>query len=227
MVDPRCKVSSPHYKHSFCNLHKRRVVDSSIACYRSDDWIGVRTMMKISTHETSALLQGEILLTLHPYSVWGGAVTAQMYLPLSLQDVWRQVSDYPRWTQYFPDVTRSEIIQSLNPRSSIKRLYQAASKTFLMFTAQVDITLNVLEVAPHRIQFCLESGSFNDFRAELSLSPCDEGTVLTYFVQATPTIPVPRFLVEQAIRLDFAMNLKQMRQVMCTDAAMIDRVYAV
>ncbi len=205
------------YKQSFCNLHKQRVVDSSIACYRNGDWIGVRTMTTVLTPKASALLQGEILLTLHPYSAWGGAVTAQLYLPLSLQTVWQQVTDYSRWTKYFPDVTRSEVVQSVNHPSGIKQLYQVASKAFLMFTAQVDIALNVIETAPYRIQFYLESGSFSDFKADLSLKPCGEGTILTYFVQATPTIPVPSFLIEQGIRLDFPMNLRQMRRVMCED----------
>lgn len=175
-------------------------------------------MTTVLTQDASALLQGEIRLTLHPYSAWGGAVTAQMYLPLSLQDVWQQVTDYERWTEFFPDVTRSEVVHSLNHRSGIKRLYQVASKAFLMFAAQVDIALNVIETAPHRVQFYLESGSFSDFKADLSLKPCGEGTILTYSVQATPTIPVPRFLIEQGIRLDFPMNLKQMRRVMCRNS---------
>lgn len=165
------------------------------------------------TNETAALMQGEIVLKTQPHSAWGGAVTAKMYLPIALPSVWQQVTDYPRWVQYFPDVTRSEIRFA---QKGIKRIYQAASKAFLIFTAQVDITLRVLETQNQRIQFFLESGSFSDFNADLQLQPYGEGTILTYSVQATPTIPVPSFLIEQAIRLDLPTNLRQMRSVMCS-----------
>jgi hypothetical protein len=160
------------------------------------------------------LLGGEILLKTHPYSAWGGAVTAQMYLPLEASQVWHQLTDYPRWTQYFPDITRSEVIQVVKA-GSLKRLHQAASKAFLFFTAQVDIYLKVLETQYQRIQFSLESGSFSDFSADLQIKSYNGGTVLTYLVQATPVIPVPRVLIEQAIQLDLPTNLRQMRRVMC------------
>ena len=167
------------------------------------------------TRDTEALLQGEILLTTHPYSTWGGAVTARMSLPLTPQQVWQQVIDYPRWTQYFPDVTRSEVIsQGVN----MKRLYQVASKTFAFLSAQVEIRLRAIETQYQRIQFCLESGSFHEFEADLRLEGCGSGTVLTYRVQAIPTIPVPSFLIEQAIRLDLPMNMRQMRRVMLAAA---------
>ncbi|MER3435007.1 MAG: cyclase [Leptolyngbya sp. ERB_1_1] len=163
----------------------------------------------------SALMQGEILLKTQPHSAWGGAVTAQMYLPIALPLVWQQITDYPRWTQYFPDVTKSEIRQVVSRHPGVKRIYQAASKAFLIFTAQVEISLRVLETQHQRVQFFLESGSFSDFNADLQLQPHGEGTILTYSVQATPTLPVPSFLIEQAIRLDLPANLRQMRSVIC------------
>lgn len=168
--------------------------------------------MKTVARNTSALMQGKILLTTHPYSAWGGAVTAQLYLPMTPKQVWHHVTDYPRWTQYFPDVTRSEV---LTLSQGMKRVYQVASKAFMVFTAQVEISLKVLETQQQRIQFLLESGSFSEFNADLCLEGCGDGTILTYSVQATPTIPVPSFLIEQAIRFDLPNNLRQMRSVIC------------
>jgi hypothetical protein len=100
-------------------------------------------------------------------------------------------------------------------KRQVKRLYQAANKAFLLFTAQVEVYLKVLETQNQRIQFYLESGSFQDFSADLQLQTCGEGTVLTYSVQATPLIPVPGIFIEQAIQMDLPANLKQMRQVLC------------
>lgn len=166
------------------------------------------------------LLQGEILLKPRTYRQSGGSVTAQMYLPLTRPCVWAQLTDYSRWVQYFPDITQSTVLES-NPQRPHRghRLYQAARKNFLMFTAQVDIHLRVFENLQRQIRFRMERGSFSNFSAELTLDDYGDGTVLTYSVEATPLIPVPSSLIEQAIRHDLPGNLRQMRQVICTKRA--------
>jgi Polyketide cyclase / dehydrase and lipid transport len=165
------------------------------------------------------LLQGDILLKTRAYSALGGAVTAQMYLPVGRSQVWTNLTDYTRWVQYFPDITQSEILES-DPQRPYRghRLYQSARKNFLMFTAQVEIHLRVFENLQRQIRFRLERGSFNDFSAEMTLEDYGEGTVLTYSVEATPLVPVPSLFIEQAMRHDLPGNMRQMRQVICNDA---------
>jgi hypothetical protein len=85
----------------------------------------------------------------------------------------------------------------------------------MVLTAQVEIYLKVFETACDRIQFRLEQGTFSHFAADLHLQDLHEGTLLTYAVQAIPTIPVPSFLIEQAMKIDLPGNMKQMRQVLC------------
>jgi hypothetical protein len=165
------------------------------------------------------LLQGDILLNTRAYSALGGAVTAQMYLPVGRSQVWTNLTDYTRWVQYFPDITQSEILES-DPQRPHRghRLYQSARKNFLMFTAQVEIHLRVFENLQRQIRFRMERGSFNDFSAEMTLEDYGEGTVLTYSVKATPLVPVPSLFIEQAMRHDLPGNMRQMRQVICNDA---------
>lgn len=170
------------------------------------------------------LLSGQILTQTFAHSLWGGAVTAQIYLPIERSQVWTQLTNYPRWVQYFPDMVRSDVIggdrlSQGSSQSSCKRLHQVARKAFFLLTAQVEIYLQVIETV-HRsmgnsIQFCLEKGDFNDFSACLHLQDLQIGTLLTYSVQATPTIPVPSMLIQEAMRLDLPSNLKKMRQVLC------------
>ncbi|MBW4516155.1 MAG: cyclase [Timaviella obliquedivisa GSE-PSE-MK23-08B] len=165
----------------------------------------------------ACLLEGEVLLTTRSHSAWGAAVTAQMYVPLSRACVWQQVTDYPRWVQFFPDLIQSDILGDCarNP----KRLYQVASKAFWMLSVQVEIYLKVVETAQQnswqQIQFCLERGSFSDFTASLNLQDYYAGTLLTYSVAATPNIPVPSSVIQQAMRLDLPANMRTMRQVIC------------
>lgn len=173
------------------------------------------TAMYISTGmsqtEQAALMRGEILVQTRPHSAWGGAVTACMYLPMTRSQVWQQLTDYPRWVQYFPDVIQSEVLQ----RGEVKRLYQVARKAFLIFTAQVEIYLSVFEEVQQRIQFRMERGTFTDFAADLNLQDCGIGTLLTYAVQATPNVPIPSVFIQQAMQFELPENLRKMRHVIC------------
>jgi hypothetical protein len=167
--------------------------------------------MALSSDKQAALLQGEILVHTRSHTAWGGAVTAEMYLPMVRSRVWQQLTDYPRWVQYFPDVTKSEIVH----RGEAKRLYQVAQKAFLFFTAQVEIYLNVFEVLGQQIQFRMEKGTFNDFAADLKLQDWGKGTLLTYTVQATPNIPIPGAFIQQAMNMELPENMRKMRQILC------------
>jgi carbon monoxide dehydrogenase subunit G len=182
-----------------------------MTAFYSSDLIAPALNKSWSQEQETALLQGEILVQTRSHSAWGGAVTAQMHLPLARARVWQQVTDYPRWVQYFPDVICSEVLH----RGEGKRLYQVARKAFLFFSAQVEVYLNVFEVVQQQIQFRLEQGTFVDFAADLKLQDNGTGTLLTYAVQATPNIPIPTVFIQQAMHLELPENMRQMRQVLC------------
>ncbi|MTJ08770.1 MULTISPECIES: SRPBCC family protein [unclassified Anabaena] len=164
-----------------------------------------------SQDKQKLLIQGEVLLQTRSHTNWGGGVTAWMYVPLIRSHVWQQITDYPRWVQYFPDITKSEVIS----KGDVKRLYQAAQKAFLFFTAQVEIYLNVVEVLGQQVHFRMEKGTFEDFQASLELKDMGNGTLLAYTVQATPNIPIPSIFIQQAMNLELPANLSKMRQVLC------------
>jgi len=184
----------------------------TVALLTSDD-LAIESNQK----NQACLLEGEVLLATRSHSAWGGSVTAQMYVPLARACVWQQVTDYPRWVQFFPDLIQSEILGDCarNP----KRLYQVASKAFWMLSVQVEIYLKVVETvhqnSRQQIQFCLEKGNFSEFTARLNLQDYGSGTLLTYSVAATPNIPVPSPIIQQAMRLDLPANMRTMRQVIC------------
>ncbi|MGF1603537.1 MAG: SRPBCC family protein [Thermosynechococcaceae cyanobacterium] len=179
----------------------------------------VLPIQSLSTVDQAALVKGEILLQTRSHTLIGAGVTAQMFLPLVRSQVWEQITTYPSWTQFFPDITRSEILQTVNhPGTKEHRLYQAARKDFFLLAVQVEIYLKVTETQEQRLQFKLERGSFSDFAADLTLQDYSSGTILTYSVEATPLIPVPSLFIQEAIRQDLPGNMRQMRQVICEKA---------
>ena len=95
----------------------------------------------------------------------------------------------------------------------------SCKESFFLLSVQVEIYLKAVESNHHRasdqIRFEMEKGTFQDFEAELQLQDFEEGTLLTYTVQATPNIPVPSALVQEAMKLDLPSNMRKMRQVIC------------
>jgi hypothetical protein len=183
-------------------------------------WVAIG-MAQFSASDQIALLRGDILVTPQTHPHEPAAVMAQMYVPIARPQIWPQVTNYRRWTQFFPNITHSEVLETVKTASHrYRRLYQVGCKGFMMLTAQVEIYLRVFETACDRIQFRLEQGTFSHFAADLHLQDMNEGTLITYVVQAAPTIPVPTFLIEQGIKTDLPGNMRQMRQVLCQGQGM-------
>lgn len=171
---------------------------------------------QVTPKQMISLLAGETLVDLNAHTPWGGAVTATMYLPMVRSQLWSQLTHYSRWVRYFPDIVKSEVIEPASAQTGQRhRLYQAARKAFLMFSVEVEIFLTVSERFEERIRFALEQGSFNDFSADLQLQDCGDGTILTYSVAATPHLPVPGLLIQEAMRIDLPENMRYMRQALC------------
>jgi hypothetical protein len=174
-----------------------------------------KVLAQFSPSDQIALLRGDVLLESQA-SPDGGAVVAHMYVPLGRPQIWPQVTNYSCWTQFFPNITHSEVVETVKTATHrYRRLYQVGCKGFMMLTAQVEIYLKVVETACEAIQFRLERGTFSHFAADLHLQDFNQGTLVSYSVQAAPTIPVPTFLIEQAMKTDLPGNMRQMRRVLC------------
>ncbi|MGB7249331.1 MAG: SRPBCC family protein [Phormidesmis sp.] len=175
------------------------------------------TQIAVTRQQEKSLLQGDVLISTTTIGS-GAAVTAQMYVPMGRSQTWQKLTDYSKWVHYFPDIVQSQVLEVKRQSQShpmTRRLYQVARRAFLMFSAQVEIYLQVIETVHQNIQFRFERGTFSDFAADLTLEDYGPGTLITYSVKATPLLPVPSFLIEQAIRHDLPGNMKTMRQVMC------------
>ncbi|NJM95943.1 MAG: cyclase [Phormidesmis sp. RL_2_1] len=192
------------------------MVASLSVSIESVDLISTQTSM--TSQQEKSLLQGDVLISTTATVSGSAAVTATMYVPMVRSQTWQKLTDYSKWVHYFPDIVQSQVLEVKRQSKThpmTRRLYQVARKAFLMFSAQVEIYLQVIETLHQKIQFRFERGTFSDFSADLTLEDYGQGTLIIYSVKATPLIPVPSFLIEQAIRHDLPGNMKTMRQVMC------------
>jgi len=96
-----------------------------------------------------------------------------------------------------------------------QQLYQKGIKDFILLRVEVEIYLQIRETGNQAIEFELLKGSFSEFLAYLHLQDYQQGTLLSYAVQATPNFPIPAPLIEQALKLELPANMRHMRQVLC------------
>lgn len=190
-------------------------VDTSDGVIPSDSQ-GRVALDQFSAQDQGTLRQGQVLIVPQAQPRTPATVAAHMYVPLGRPYIWPQVISYHRWPQFFPNIAHSEVLESRRTATHrYRRIYQVGRKGFMMISAEVEIYLQVLETACEHIQFRLETGTFSHFAADLHLQDMDNGTLLTYRVQAAPTIPIPTFLVKQGMKTDLPGNMRQMRQALC------------
>lgn len=164
-----------------------------------------------SPRDRAALAAGELLLTTRSHGLTGGQASITLAFAPRPVDVWAQLTDYPRWVDYLPDLTQSEILPAAAKGQT--RLRQVGRKSILGFTAEAALDLQVQALAPYRLRFDLERGGLAEFTATFTLTPWRQGTLVNFTGQATPLFPIPGWVVEQVMRHGLPMNLRHMRQV--------------
>jgi len=172
-------------------------------------WID-RIAKACNTEPSASLSDGRISVKTEPWGFGGGSAIAQLHLPLSRQECWQKVTNYPQWINYFPDITHSQVL----PKS--QQLYQKGIKDFILLRVEVEIYLQVRETLNQAIEFELIQGSFSEFLAYLHLQDYQQGTLVSYAVQATPNFLVPAPIIEQALKIELPANMRHMRQVLCS-----------
>jgi carbon monoxide dehydrogenase subunit G len=161
------------------------------------------------------LANGDVLVEASVRSAREAEVEITLHLPLPRAYVWQHLSDYTRWSEFFPNLLCSRVVESHPEAWRGKLLHQVAGLPFLDLGPKVDIYLRAFEIEHKSIRFKLIRGSFTNFAAELRLDDREQGTLLTYRVEAQLAFPVPPFLIRQGIQGAFLSNLKHMRRMLC------------
>jgi hypothetical protein len=169
----------------------------------------------LSPDAAQALRNSQVLITAIPNGLIGGQVSAQLYIPMAGPTLWEHLTDYPRWSAYFPNIACSRL---LSPTAAgHPRLYQVGQKSLMGIPTSGELYLRVDESPVEQIHFQLEQGIFATFEATMQLQPWRIGTLLTYALEATLQVPLPWFVLSQGIRQDLPKNLEHMREVICGD----------
>jgi ribosome-associated toxin RatA of RatAB toxin-antitoxin module len=135
-------------------------------------------------------------------------VTARFVVPQPPAIVLAVLSDYEEIPRFMPDVKRSVVVERAPGRLVVEQ--EAVSK-FIMFSKQVHLLLEVNE-GSGALQFVDRCGkSFKSYQGAWRVEPKDNGSLVTYELNAQPGFDVPEFVLKRLLKRDSALLVNRLR----------------
>ncbi|MGF1496282.1 MAG: SRPBCC family protein [Elainellaceae cyanobacterium] len=140
-------------------------------------------------------------------------IAAQLLIPHPPEQVWQILTDYEHLADFIPNLSTSRRLD--HPEGGI-RVEQVGSQRLLKFKFCARVVLDMVEQAPHRIDFQMVEGDFKNFVGHWQLEPTElEGrsaTLLGYTLCVTPTRLMPVNLIERRMGQGLRVNLAAIYQ---------------
>ena len=131
-------------------------------------------------------------------------VTASIVVPVARETLWQVLTDYEGLADFIPNLSSSRLLP--HPSGGI-RLEQVGGQRILKINFSARVVLDMTEDYPHRIDFTIVEGDFKEFSGYWQLTPQEEGTELTYFLEVRPKLTMPVKVLECRLNIDLPRNL--------------------
>jgi ribosome-associated toxin RatA of RatAB toxin-antitoxin module len=157
------------------------------------------------------LLQSVEILTEAPQKR-GRKIVARLSMPYSASCIWKVLTDYEMLPDFIPSLKVSKRLA--HPAGGI-RLEQVGTQRLLRLNFSARVVLDLEEQFPHRINFQMVEGDFQDFSGCWLIegsSPEVASTYLCYSVNVLPKRTMPVRFIEGRLRRDIAVNLLAIRR---------------
>ena len=142
-------------------------------------------------------------------------VNASALMQVDARIAWEVLSDYDNLAQFIPDMKSSRVVSRDGGRV---RVEQKGEFGFFFYRQPVDVTLEVLEQPPHRIDARRIAGNIRELETRYELGTSDAGVRFGYSGRFIPAFSLPpligmpivrriverrfRALVEEIVRRD-------------------------
>lgn len=117
---------------------------------------------------------------------------------------WRVLTDYGRYPEFIPDLHSSRVV---GRRAATVTVEQSGEAVLWLFRLPIEITFEIQETAPDRLQSRAVAGTLRALTSSYALAPDAAGTRLDYVGHATPGFrllgPFERAAVERNVARQF------------------------
>lgn len=124
--------------------------------------------------------------------------------------VWDVLADYDGIDEFVPSVIESRLVHR---RAGAALIEQRMAGKALIFSREVELTLEVREVLNERIAFQdVSQRDFSQYAGEWRLAAAGGGTAVTYRLTASPRFTAPDFLTRGAFKRGVRELLEEVRR---------------
>lgn len=134
---------------------------------------------QLSTQEQTTLRSGRVSLTGE-----NGRYTCRVLVTAPVAIVWKLLTDYNNFENYFPNVASSQILEAKGNRKVFEQVYLIQA---LIFSKRSRVRIASTETYPRQIDFNLVEGDVNALKGTWRLEPVSSDRVLvTHQVTVDP-----------------------------------------
>lgn len=138
-------------------------------------------MEQLPAQEQASLRSGDAVLTGQE-----GQYTCRVLVTAPVATIWKVLTDYDNFENFYPNVISSEIIENSGNRKVFEQVYEIQA---LVFTEQERVRIAATETYPQKIEFNLVEGNVSSLKGTWRLEPVSDHQVLiTQQVAVAPMI---------------------------------------
>lgn len=131
-------------------------------------------------------------------------IRASAVLNTDIATAWRVLTDYDRYTEFIPDLRASRVVARHGATVTVD---QSGDAQLWLFKMPLDITFEIDESPPHRVQSRAVAGSLRALASSYVLTPAASGIRLDYAGRIAPGFElfgsIEQSVVEQNIARQF------------------------
>jgi len=131
--------------------------------------------------------------------------------------IWRVLTDYGRYTEFIPDLQRSQVVAR---RGSIVTVEQSGFAVLWLLKLPVEATFEIEEHPPFRLQSRAIAGSFRSLTSTYTLTAVPSGTRLDYRGHVASGFEFFRTIEQAAIEHSIARQFQSLTDEMDRQGAL-------
>ncbi len=124
-------------------------------------------------------------------------VNASVRMQVDARAAWEVLTDYDHLAQFIPDMKSSRVVSRSGDRVLVE---QKGEFGFFFYSQPVDVMLEVLEQAPHRIDARRIAGNIRELETRYELQTSDAGLRFDYTGRFIPAFSLPPLIGMPIVR---------------------------
>ena len=132
-------------------------------------------------------------------------IHASVVLNVDAATAWRVLTDYARYTEFIPDLRVSQVVAR---RGSTVTVEQSGDAALWLFKWPLDITFEIDESPPSRLQSHTVAGSLRALTSSYALTPVAAGIRLDYVGRVEPGAALFGHIEQKAVERNVARQFQ-------------------